>query len=51
MKVGESRNFSKKNNKISNFKVSGNYNNYNLAQDTNEECCDEHFGILYEFLH
>ena len=33
-------------NKISNFKVSGNYNNYNLAPEINGECCDEHFGIL-----
>ena len=46
MKVGESRNFSEKVTKLS-----GNYNNYNLAQDTNGECCDKHFGILYEFLH
>ena len=50
MKVGESRNFSKK---LTKFQIlrCGNYNNYNLAQDTNGECCDEHFGILYEFLH
>ena len=33
-------------NTILNFKVSGNYNNYNLAPEINGECRDEHFGIL-----
>ena len=51
LKVGKSRNFSKKFNKILNFKVSGKYNNYNLALEINGECCDDHFGVLYEFLH
>ena len=51
MKVGKSRNFSKKFNKILNFKVSGKHNNYNLALEINGECYDEHCGVLYEFLH
>ena len=50
MKVGEGRNCSKILT-ILNFKVSGNYNNYNLAPDTNGECYNEYFDILYEFLH
>ena len=46
MKVGESRNFLAKFNKILNFKVNYNYNNYNLAPEINGECCDKHFGTL-----